>query len=268
MRDSVRVGTGFASPSDQAPSVQGAVNGLLNPQSIFRNLITGGAYGDAVVQDATNKYNEWLYNTYQSPSAQKSQLESAGYNPNYYGASSAAPQASGAVSSGKMNPLPQMLNAANLLNGIIGAMSEGVGLVSQVAGVPLDIAAKKWKNMILEKQTNLTGSKADSAFWRAMYDSLYYGNYPLGEYIAPSGDTYNPSQSSAMVQANLRNEAMSLSNALRSYDLNNLKPEEKRKLIEQTKSLALSAGISSKALEYFDANTWMRLIGMFAGLFK
>lgn len=242
------------------PSAQFAIN---QDDHMFGDWMTGGMYSSAALQDAQNAYNRWLYEHYQSPAAMRRQYEEAGLNYNFaaQGANGSPQPASTATIQNKS--LSSIVSVASMLNGFLGAMNEGTNLVRNIQAVPQDIAAKKWKSMLLGAQTELTKNKADSAFWKAVFDEMIYSGKPreaFTYYDPATGLSYNQQDSVAFGQQLLRNRAMDLMNQLRSYDLNNIKPLEVQKLSDQISLIANQVGISGKALSWFDANNVLRFI--------
>lgn len=235
---------------------------------MFGDWLTGGTFSSAALQDAQNKYNLWLYQNFQSPAAMMKQYEEAGLNPNFAAGGANGSPASASQATIQNKTVGNIVSIASLLNGFLGAMNQGVNLISDMQALPLDIAAKKWKNMLLSNQSRLAGSKADSAFARAIFDEMFYMNYPHGESMTPGGVSFNPQGSPAFQQMLSRNEVLNLTKMLREYDLNNLKPLERSKIMESVRALSNQANISQKTLDYFDSNTIIRLFALLLGAIR
>lgn len=250
------------------PSSSTALKNYYDSGGWLSDMFTGGAMGRAIVNDATNNYNRMLYENYESPSALRSQYESAGLNYAFTGDASHGAPASAQAPDVSNRTASNMVTAAGLLNTFLSAASEGAGLISQIAGIPYDIAAKKWRSILAGNNADLAGSKASSAAAKAIFDEMFYkgADYSKNGTYTLNGITYNYQGSPAMNQAILRNSAMSLMNDLRKYDLNNLRPAQLSKINADLNFLGLRSGLISKQIDWFEGGIAGKFLAPLLGI--
>lgn len=237
-------------------------NGWDNFGDFMLDILTGGAVSQMQNQQYQNAYNEYLYNKYQSPSALAEQYEAAGLNRNF---AQQGPQGNiqpSASANMHNDALSNSLKVVQGVNALLSAVAQGVGITSDILSIPKDQAYKTWRNMIASQNADIASSRALSVLSKAYYDSMYYG----GRKVSPwemNGEKWDPLKSPAMTQAGLRNDVMELMKGIRKYDLNTMKPEQYNYLQKQIESLGTRIGIDQKTLEFFDANSFSRILAPF-----
>lgn len=210
-------------------------------------ISSNSAYIDTInsarMADYEKDYAEYLYNKYQSPEAYAKLLEDAGINRNFAGANSGGtisnPSGGFRSNVGELRS-KNIANTLSTINAIIGAVNAGVNVVSELSGLPKDLAFKEYRNVLAAHNANIADSEEMSRLMKAMYDQSYYGGVVFPEFEM-NGVNYNISQSPAMQQAFSRNALMDLKVKLANFDLNNLKPEQVRQIQENIDKLAIQS---------------------------
>lgn len=231
---------------------------VTNPKQ-RRELGISPAYADTYNSAMANKYqadyNEYIYNKYQSPSAMAQQYEAAGLNRNF------AEQSGGNISVPNQNFKSNIQqNQLDIVNTLIGAVSKGVELTSELTSLPKDLAFKQYRNILAGHNINIADSREMSALARAFYDASYYGGVSYDPWIM-NGTTWDPSNSPAMNQADLRNTLMKFKIDSAKWDLENLKPEELKRIQALIRQIGANAGISEKTLQWFDTSKFAAIYG-------
>lgn len=239
-----------------------------------RSLGVGIPYADAYNQSAmakyNNEYNYWLWQQqqeYNSPSAQKARLEAAGLNPNYNsvdsGNISSLPSSSGnispSISSGIKN---SVANATQLVNLVSANIAQGIKNVSELSGIPDDIGTYR-KLLNMTARGKLTSQELDNALKniQKVYNAWNYlgvdvgGMYPTHNLDSEGGQIMeytNIPNSPAGRQSQLRNESMELLNAIRDFDLTNIKPQDEELIKARVREVSARAGLTEKQLRWFE----------------
>lgn len=207
-----------------------------------RGYTPDSAYIDLVNDLENQKYDlavrEYLYNKYQSPEAMARQYEEAGLNRNFASQSGGNIQApsdnfKSSYSESRKNSIASDLQT---MNSILGLISTGVNTVSELTALPKDLAFKQWRNVAAAMDANIADSKAIQELMKAYYAQSYYGGVKFEPWDM-NGVSYDPSNSPAMLQSNLRNELMDIKVRSANWDLDNLKPAQLEQLNEMIENL-------------------------------
>lgn len=265
MPDSLTYGSDAPRVSDYTynPFV-GSNKGWNRLANFVTDLVTGGQVSAMQNQQYQNDYNRWLAENYETPLAQRKQLESAGLNYNFAAQGQGASPSPSVHADVSNKALPQSLqglgSALQVMNTMMGLASDGTALLASLQGIPKDLAYKEWRNRAQAQIADYYSSKADSARARAMFDSIFYGGESEIEPWIMNGRSWDPMNSPAMDQARYRNQLMDLKNQLSQYDLDNLKPKELEQLSARIRALGASAGLSEKTLDLFNVKAFGPLI--------
>lgn len=257
-----------------AEGISAPVPHVITSKQDRRNFGVGLPYADAYNQSAmaqyNNEYNYWLWKhqqEYNSPLEQRKRLEAAGLNPNYNSIDSGnigtIPSSSGNISpSIGSNRRISLDNAVTAVNAIVSNIAQGIKSVSQLSGIPDNIPMYR-RLLTLTARGKLDSQSLDNALKTIQenYNTWYYlGVNPGGmsgtNYYDENGgqilEYNNIPGSPAGRQATLRNESMILLNALRDFDLSNIKPEEENLIKARVRQVSAQAGISEKQLKWFE----------------
>lgn len=257
-----------------ADGISAPVPQVITSKQDRRNYGVGLPYADAYNQSAmaqyNNNYNYWLWKQqmeYNSPVEQRKRLEAAGLNPNYNSIDSgnvaSIPSSSGSISpSIGSNRRISLDNAVTAVNAIVSNIAQGIKATSQLSGIPDDITTYRRllslaaKNKFDQQEIDKILKQIKEDYNKFLYYGVDVGGLTSTHRVDSEGNDIleykNISGSPAARQALLRNESMVLLNALRDFDLSNIKPEEEKLIKQRVRQVSAQAGISEKQLKWFE----------------
>lgn len=256
-----------------AEGISAPVPEVITSKKDRRNYGVGLPYADAYNQSAmaqyNNEYNYWLWQQqmeYNSPVEQRKRLEAAGLNPNYQSIESgnvgSIPSSSGSISpSIGSNRRISLDNAVSVVNSLVSNIAQGIKSVSQLSGIPDNIPMYR-RLLTMTAKGKLDANQLDNALKTIQenYNKWYYLGVDPGGAIGTNNyddsgqilEYANIPGSPSGRQATLRNESLILLNALRDFDLSNIKPEEEKLIKERVRQVSAQAGLSEKQVKWFE----------------
>lgn len=235
------------------------------------------AYNQSAMAQYNNEYNYWLWQQqmeYNTPAAQVARLKEAGLNPNYNsidgtGNATSIPSSSGSISpSVASNHYNRVNSLISSINAIFSNVGDTLNAYQTAANSPM-MTAEGFKayrnavNTIVMNNANISRLNYEEKSALRAWDMAVKGmtgNSGEGYQIDTENSIAWKAQEGKINQTAAQEAMYKATEALKKYDLDNLKPQELANMKETLRYIAAGAHLREMNYDWYNAKSGAAMI--------